>query len=283
VWCNRYIKFAALWDQAERFGCQYIATGHYAQKRGNLLYAAVDLGKDQSYFLSQLTEDQRERALFPLGGYHKSEVRELATRFGLPTASKKDSQGLCFIGQLDLKSFLREEIGDESGGVFLLDKLKGDVSLDASDESSQQIAVSVPTRYYTIGERVGRLVDNFLYRQVTGETSVPPLYVAFRKGADLYCTPDPHDNVLACYAIEIADLMFLETTTPLSDCFCAVRYHQKECPLVATHEGSLLTFSTPQYAVAPGQLAVFSREDGLIVASGVITRVARGAEMRWDT
>jgi tRNA-specific 2-thiouridylase len=281
VWCNRFIKFDVLWKAAEQFGYEYLATGHYAQKIDGKLYRGIDPLKDQSYFLSQLTPEQLDRAWFPLGGLTKTEVRQKAEEFGLPTAKKKDSQGLCFIGKLDLKTFLREQIGDEQGSVFLLNKSSVDTSLPVEWSDYSCIGINRPTRYYTIGERAGALVDNFLYAREIGETQVPPLFIARRDGADLYCVKTAVSDALATYQVILRDVIIHDTATPLSSCSVSVRYHQKELVPVASVEGDLVTFSRAQYAVAAGQLAVFFHGDQ-VVASGVIAHVARGLENNWD-
>lgn len=115
VLCNRAIKFGALWERAQADGADMIATGHYAQKqvlgaRFQLL-ASVDKAKDQTYFLWMLTQDDLAHALFPVGGMLKSEVREVARRAKLPNAARRDSQGLCFLGHVDMKEFLMRELG----------------------------------------------------------------------------------------------------------------------------------------------------------------------------
>ena len=118
VLCNREIKFDIFLNAAMKIGAEYVATGHYARKAETALdgkktwrlLAGKDPGKDQSYFLCQLTQEQLSKALFPIGELHKREVRELAARAGLTTAAKKDSQGLCFIGKVHLPDFLQQQL-----------------------------------------------------------------------------------------------------------------------------------------------------------------------------
>lgn len=118
VMCNREVKFGAFWQWAQAQGADLIATGHYAQNLGGKLLAGADKNKDQSYFLWTLTQDDLAHALFPVGGLTKDKVRGLARRGGLPNADKKDSQGLCFIGKVDVKEFLSHYIKTEKGDVL---------------------------------------------------------------------------------------------------------------------------------------------------------------------
>jgi len=128
VMCNQHVKFGAFFKKAIIAGADFVATGHYARvlslKSSTLhaqrykLLAGVDKEKDQSYFLWTLTQKELSKTLFPVGGYKKSEVRKLAKKFGLPTAEKKDSQGLCFMGKLDMKDFLKHFIEEKCGDVL---------------------------------------------------------------------------------------------------------------------------------------------------------------------
>src|SRR3989344_1076350 len=117
VMCNKEIKFGIFLKCALEAGADYIATGHYVRQDKTALFAARDTSKDQSYFLWTLTQDQLKHCLFPIGGYLKSEVREMAEKAGLPTAAKKDSQGLCFVGKVDFGEFIREILPKKFGAV----------------------------------------------------------------------------------------------------------------------------------------------------------------------
>lgn len=146
VMCNRQIKFGGFYDWAVKAGADYVATGHYAQiiknkKGANELHVAVDQNKDQSYFLWTLKAEQLNHILFPIGHLEKPTVRELATKFNLPTATKKDSQGLCFVGQIDAKEFLKAFIEEKRGAVI--------------DEAGEVIGAHDGIYFYTLGERHG--------------------------------------------------------------------------------------------------------------------------------
>ncbi len=121
VMCNREVKFGGFWKWAKAKGADFVATGHYVQtefvNEKILMLAGIDKNKDQSYFLWTLNQDDLEHILFPIGHLTKPEVRKLAIKFGLPNALKKDSQGLCFIGKVDIKEFLQHYIGAKSNGI----------------------------------------------------------------------------------------------------------------------------------------------------------------------
>lgn len=147
VMCNKYIKFGAFFDKARSMGADYVATGHYAQveqSEGYKLLKGVDDGKDQSYFLWTLNQDQLSKIMFPVGGYKKEYVRKLARTFGLPTETKKDSQGVCFLGKLDMKDFLKHYIDENKGEVI---NEKGDV-----------IGWHSGAVFFTLGERHGFII-----------------------------------------------------------------------------------------------------------------------------
>ncbi len=149
VMCNREVKFGAFWKWAKAQGADFIATGHYARNEDGHLLKGVDENKDQSYFLWTLTKDDLKHVLFPVGDLTKPEVRKLAKRFKLPNADKKDSQGLCFIGKVDVKEFLahytKGNPAAKPGKVL--------------DESGKAIGTHPGSLFFTIGERHGFSID----------------------------------------------------------------------------------------------------------------------------
>ena len=153
IMCNREIKFGAFQKWAREQGADYIATGHYAQiieKKGEyVLKMGKDSNKDQTYFLWTLTQDDLAHTLFPVGHLVKDDVRKLATRFGLPTAAKKDSQGICMLGAIDLKDFLKEFIETKEGSVV--------------DEKGTVIGVHPGSIFFTLGERHGFTITHKAY------------------------------------------------------------------------------------------------------------------------
>ncbi len=141
VMCNRSVKFGGFYNWAMKQGADYVATGHYAISKDNKLIAGNDKNKDQTYFLWTLTKEQISRTLFPVGNIEKPEVRKLAKKFNLPNADKKDSQGLCFIGKIDIKEFLSHYIESQKGNVL--------------DEKGNVIGEHNGAFFFTIGERHG--------------------------------------------------------------------------------------------------------------------------------
>jgi len=141
VMCNREVKFGAFWKWAKKQGADYIATGHYTVTDNTHLLISKDTNKDQTYFLWTLTKEDLEHVLFPIGHMTKDEVRTEAEKRGLYTSTKKDSQGLCFIGTIDLKTLLKEYIKEEKGEVV--------------NEEGEVIGTHDGVMFYTIGERHG--------------------------------------------------------------------------------------------------------------------------------
>ena len=141
VMCNREIKFGVFWDFAKKHRADFVATGHYAQTKDGKLLKANDPSKDQAYFLYRLTQEDLEHVLFPIGHLHKTEVRKLAEKFGLPNAVKKDSQGVCMLGDLDLKQFLEHYIPSKHGDVL--------------NENGEVIGNHDGVLFLTLGERHG--------------------------------------------------------------------------------------------------------------------------------
>lgn len=145
VMCNREVKFGGFLQWALKQGADYIATGHYARathrEDKSLLLKGKDSAKDQSYFLWTLTQEQLRHVLFPIGEFQKKQVRGLAKKYQLPTAVKKDSQGICFIGEIDMKDFLKHYIDEKKGDVL--------------DEQGQAIGYHQGALFYTLGERHG--------------------------------------------------------------------------------------------------------------------------------
>lgn len=141
VFCNKEVKFGAFLDWAIKNGADYVATGHYAQNKNNSLLKGKDSSKDQSYFLWTLNTKQLEKIIFPVGGLLKTEIRKIAEENNLATAKKKDSQGLCFIGKIDVKDFLKEYIKNKKGKVI-------DIN------SNKKIGDHDGALFYTIGEKI---------------------------------------------------------------------------------------------------------------------------------
>lgn len=141
VMCNKEVKFGVFLNKAVSLGADYVATGHYARNIDNKLYVGIDQNKDQSYFLWTLTNDQLSKIMFPIGGLKKSRVRELAKKYNLLTENKKDSQGVCFLGEIDMKDFLKHYIDEKPGDVL--------------NEKGEIIGSHDGAMLYALGERHG--------------------------------------------------------------------------------------------------------------------------------
>ncbi|MBI5420879.1 MAG: tRNA 2-thiouridine(34) synthase MnmA [Parcubacteria group bacterium] len=254
VMCNREIKFGLFLKTALRWGADYIATGHYVkmqiskcksqndnEKLKNIynLYRAKDINKDQSYFLWTLTQERLKYCLFPVGGYVKPEVRAMAKKFGLPTASKKDSQGICFLGQVKVDDFLEKRLfGVESGSICTLD---GNV-----------VGEHRGAELYTMGQRHGLGIGgDGPYFVVKKDIKRNIVYVA--KGDD----PVHFKKELVVKKVHwISDVPIVGPTKVL----CRTRYRQ---PLVRAtitprgRSGICVLFDMPHRSVTPGQSVVF--------------------------
>ena len=142
IMCNKYIKFDMFLKEAKKLGADYIATGHYARMINGELYRGVDNNKDQTYFLSQLSKEQLQDVLFPVGELNKAEVRKIAEEYGLITAKKKDSTGICFIGERNFTKFLENYLPNQPGDVLDI-------------KTGKKVGEHIGLMYYTIGQRRG--------------------------------------------------------------------------------------------------------------------------------
>jgi tRNA-uridine 2-sulfurtransferase len=155
IMCNQEVKFKLFLNAALADGADMIATGHYARIKDGQLFAGLDPNKDQSYFLCRVTEDALRKSLMPIGDYHKPEVRDLARKFGLATAEKKDSQGICFVGKVGIKEFLQQYAETEPGNII--------------DQNGKVIGQHDGALFYTIGQRQGLGVGGGLPYYVVGK------------------------------------------------------------------------------------------------------------------
>lgn len=149
VMCNRTIKFGAMWERAKTEGAEYIATGHYADTNGMALRTAKDKSKDQSYFLWTLTKDDLAHVRFPLGKLRKSEVRDLAKKIKLPNAERPDSQGLCFLGHVDMHAFLKRYIPTKTGDIIT--------------ENKEKVGEHDGVWFYTFGQHVATTLGSRMF------------------------------------------------------------------------------------------------------------------------
>ena len=263
VLCNREIKFGPFLEQAKKLGADMIATGHYAkkiEKDGKFYLAkAADESKDQSYFLNQLSQSQLASVLFPLADIKKSEVRQTAKELGLSTAEKKDSTGICFIGERNFKNFLKNYLPAQPGDIVDLDGNK----LGRHDG----------VMFYTLGQRRGLNIggqagrENGRWFVVKKDMKKNELIVSQGEGEELYSK--------GLYA---SGMNFIPEPPKQKqfDCFVKVRYRQpdqKAKVSIIDDEHIKIDFDQPQRAVAPGQFAVLYDENGICLGGGTIDEI----------
>lgn len=262
IFCNKYIKFDSFLEFAKKMGCDYIATGHYAKrivKDGHVfLKKAFDLNKDQTYFLSQLSEKQIASCLFPLGDIDKPEVRRIAEELNLPIAKKKDSTGVCFIGERKFKAFLQNYIPASKGDI---------VDVDTKKVLGRHDGVL----YYTLGQRRGLGIGG-----IAGTTN-HSWFVCDKDVQKniLYVANDPSNEALLTNRAIINQVNWLleNIKLPLA-CKVKFRYRQEDLGVTITkitNEEIEVVYDKPYAAVTPGQAAVFYLED-VMIGGGIIDK-----------
>lgn len=290
VLCNREIKFDLFIDEAKKLGADYVATGHYSrkaiiQKNGikyQRLLKGIDDNKDQSYFLCQLNQEQLKDALFPVGELTKPEVREIASKLGLATAERKDSQGICFVGKVDLPKFLQQQLKPKEGKIIEISKSHNIYKQQTSDideivkpytyeiNDGSYLANHQGAYYYTIGQRkglnvggtaeplfvIGNDIENNLIFVGQGKNH-PGL---FRKG--LFIKNNDIHWIRPDYKLDNCENI---------NCDVRIRYRQpvQKATLYKKETGIYIVFDEPQRGITPGQFAAFYIEDELF-GSGVI-------------
>ena len=292
VLCNREIKFDVFLKEALKMGAEYVATGHYCRKQtvvenGQEVYkllAGSDPNKDQSYFLCQLTQEQLRYALFPIGDLLKSEVRRIAEEQKLATAKRKDSQGICFVGKVDLPVFLQQQIAAKQGNVHeILPSWRGYAQQPAEDDLA---ALAEPRRYtvrdgkkvgthngahfYTIGQRKGLGIGG-------RKESLFIIATDVKENVIYVCEGDSHPGLYrkalklqsdALHWVNPADAMQVGERR----CYdVRIRYRQplQRAELICREDGVYILFDEPQRGIAAGQFAAWYSGDEL-VGSGVI-------------
>jgi tRNA-specific 2-thiouridylase len=254
VLCNSEIKFKAFLDHAVALGAERIATGHYARVRATdgrfELLKAVDATKDQTYFLHRLNQYQLSRTLFPIGHMLKRDVRLLAQRIGLPNHAKKDSTGICFIGERPFREFLQRYLPTEPG--------------DMITPEGRVVGRHLGLMYYTIGQRQGLGIGG----------QGLPWYVAGKQLAtNRLLVVQGHDHpLLSAAGLRASDVSWIAAPPPPNAALGAkTRYRQADAPCSVAYDGDTVTvrFTTPQWAVTPGQSVVLYAGD-VCLGGGVI-------------
>ncbi len=293
VLCNREIKFDVFLREAEKLGADYVATGHYCrrdeiEKDGTTysrLLAGCDPGKDQSYFLCQLSQNQLKNILFPIGGIMKSEVRAIAEEQHLATAHRKDSQGICFVGKVDLPVFLQQKLKAAKGDIVEIAKDWSGYTNDGDDDLA---ALSTPITYsakdgkkvgehngahfYTIGQRKGLNVGGKAEPLFVLATDVEKNIIYVGQGQDhpglyrkaLHIKPDEMHWIRPDMALKEGEEHRFSMR---------IRYRQplQGGTLKMTAEGGYIVFDEPQRGITAGQFAAWYDGEEL-VGSGVIDK-----------
>lgn len=254
VLCNRIIKFGVLWDYVQAQGGDYIATGHYARTDGEQLMKGVDTAKDQSYFLWMLSKEELSHILFPIGHLQKAEVRAIAKKSALFTSEKKDSQGICFLGDVDMREFLAHYIEQKKGPVV--------------NTEGKIIGEHDGIWFYTLGERHG-------FRLATQSTDQKPYYVIEKRITDNTLVVSHESKPLKEHrekqTITLREINWLSARTGLAENITAqIRYHGEFIPANILSEDTVeLSY---QGVIAEGQSLVLYSEDRL-VGGGVIDSI----------
>ncbi len=268
VLCNAKIKFKAFLDHAVMLGADLIATGHYARARqadsGRFeLLKGVDASKDQSYFLHRLNQAQLSRTLFPLGEIPKTEVRKIAEKIQLPNAKKKDSTGICFIGERPFREFLNRYLSYQQGPM----------KTPEDDTVGEHVGLS----FYTLGQRKGIGLGGMKSQKNAGSDSAP-WYVARKdvKNNSLYIVQGHDHPWLLSSTLQADQLSWVAGEEPAIESLSAkTRYRQADMACrfdsfeVAGVENFALCFDEPQWAVTPGQSVVLYDGD-VCLGGGII-------------
>ena len=282
ILCNREIKFDIFLDAALDLGADYVATGHYVQKTTtedgiHHLIAGADKTKDQSYFLCQLNQQQLSKTLFPIGNLHKSQVREIALGLGLVTATKKDSQGLCFIGKVSLPDFLQQKLKPQRGEIIEVEaSWQGFESpqwgnqWELRPDSGKVVGSHNGAYYFTIGQRKGLFV---------GGKTLPLFVIALdvKKNIVYVGQGENHPGLYRPFLkILNSDIHWVDDKKRMNhgesrDYSVRIRYRQKlfGAKIEQTAKGLKILSNEPMKSVAPGQFASWYDGDEL-VGSGII-------------
>lgn len=274
ILCNAEIKFKAFLDHAMRLGAEKIATGHYARVRLNEatgqheLLKGLDPLKDQSYFLHRLNQAQLSKTMFPVGELPKTEVRRIAAEIALPNAKKKDSTGICFIGERPFRDFLNRYISKEPGPI--------------KEPGGRTIGQHVGLSFYTLGQRQGLGIGGVKAKGAQkGGSEHEPWFVA-RKDVEknTLWVVQGHDHPwLLAPSLRAEDLSWVAGEAPaVTQIAAKTRYRQTDAPCTLTTDssGCTLRFAEPQWAVTPGQSAVLYNGE-VCLGGGVIHTEAANA------
>ena len=251
IMCNKFIKFDYFKKEALKLGADFIATGHYARIENGILKRGVDDNKDQTYFLSQLSNEQLKNVLFPVGELTKDKVREIALKHDLITASKKDSTGICFIGERNFKNFLKNYLPSQEGDIVDI-------------KTKEVLGKHIGLMYYTIGQRRGLDVGGTESR----------LFVVGKDLNKNHLFVSTDENYLVSTSAKVNELNWI-FNEKLTDVTAKFRYRQKdnECQLEFINDEEVIVhYKQGVKSVTPGQACVFYKGD-ICLGGGIIDEV----------
>lgn len=251
IMCNQEIKFKLFLETALEDGADLVATGHYAKVKNGQLFKAKDDNKDQTYFLYRVTKDALDKTLFPLGEYTKPEVRELAKKFKLVTAAKKESMGICFVGKVGIKDFLLNELGPQKPGKIL-------------DSVGKVIGQHEGAIFYTIGQRHGLDVGGGLPYYVVGKDM---------KKNEVYVTTHLDDKNLWTKEFKLTDVHWIGDEPKAGKAYQVRTRHRAplvECDIKHKQNVTYVTLQDEVRAATPGQSAVLYSDDR-VLGGGILT------------
>lgn len=261
IMCNKYIKFDMFIKEALKLGADFIATGHYARIKDNQLLRGLDDNKDQTYFLSQLSKKQLENVLFPVGDLIKDEVRKIASKYDLITAHKKDSTGICFIGERNFKKFLENYLPNVSGDIINI-------------ETNEVLGQHVGLMYYTIGQRKGLNLGG-------NEERIFVIGKDLNKNI-LYVARGDNNEYLYTDSALIEQMNWLCDKIP-EKCTAKFRYRQKDNQVkikVVDDQHIIVEYPQKVKAVTPGQACVLYLHD-VCLGGGIIKEVYKNGKKTW--
>ena len=261
IMCNKYIKFDMFAKEARKLGADYIATGHYARMNNGHLLRGIDSNKDQTYFLSQVSKEQLENVLFPVGDMEKKDVRKIAEEYELITAKKKDSTGICFIGERNFKNFLKNYLPNQPGDVINID-------------TNEVIGKHIGLMNYTIGQRKGLNIGG----------TKDKLFVVgkdLEKNVLYICLGEDNDYLISTSCL-VDNINYLGDEK-LENVTAKFRYRQEDIPvhLEWLENGEVLVrYEQGVKSVTPGQACVFYNKEECL-GGGIIKEVRKNDKKLW--
>ena len=261
IMCNKYIKFDMFAKEAKKLGANYIATGHYARIKDVKLLRGVDSNKDQTYFLSQVSKEQLKNVLFPVGDLEKPVVRKIAEEYELITAKKKDSTGICFIGERNFKNFLKNYLPNQPGDVINI-------------ETNETVGKHIGLMNYTIGQRKGLNIGGTKDKMfVVGKNLEKNI---------LYICLGEDNNYLISTSCLVNEINYLGEKK-LTNVTAKFRYRQDDIPVeLEWLENGEVLVKYPQgvKSVTPGQACVFYNDEECL-GGGIIKEVRKNDKKLW--